>query len=58
MVEIKDWIRGLNFVGLIGEVVDCLKMDVDLPAKQSIKQNSSIATAIEKEGTVIYDKSL
>ena len=56
VVETEDWVRGLNFVGLIGEVVDCLEIDVDLLAKRSIKPDSSIAIAIERDGRVIYDK--
>jgi len=55
MVDTEDWVRGLNFVGLIGEVADCLDMDVDLIAKRSIKPGSRIASSIEQEGQVIYD---
>jgi len=57
VVETEDWVRGLNFVGLIGEVVDCLDMDVDLIARRSITPGSSIADAIEHEGQVIYDRA-
>ena len=56
IVETEDWVRGLRFVGLIGEVVDCLNMDVDLIARRSIKPGSDIALAIEREGRLIYDK--
>ena len=56
VVDTEEWVRGLEFVGLIGDVVECLNIDVDLIAQRSIKPGTDIALAIEREGRVIYDK--
>jgi len=56
MVETESWVRGLNFVGIIGEIAENLNIEVDLIAKRSIKPESHIAMEIEKDGMVIYDR--
>jgi hypothetical protein len=57
VLETENWVRGLHFVGILGDIIDSLNTDVDLIAQRSIKPNSFIAKEIERSGRVIYDRT-
>ena len=48
-------LRGLDFIGILGEVKDRLDMEVELIPKRAIIPNTPIDYAIKQEGVVIYE---
>ena len=50
-------LRGLDFVGLLENLVNALGKDVDLIDKSHIEPDSVILREIESGGVVLYEKS-
>lgn len=56
-IDTNGKLRGLDFVGLIENLVDILGIDIDLIDKSHIEPDSLIIQEIENGGMVIYEKS-
>ncbi len=55
-IDTNGKLKGLDFVGLLEEIVDTLGMDIDLIDKSHIDSDSLIIQEIEKDGLILYEK--
>lgn len=56
-IDTNNKLKGLDFIGLLENLVEALGKDVDLIDKSHIEPDSLIYQEIENGGTVIYEKS-
>jgi len=56
VIDSKGEIRGLNFYGVLDEIVDTLNLDVDLFEASEIRQDSLIHNEVMEQGVVIYER--
>lgn len=56
-IDTNGQLKGLEFVGLIENLVDTLGIDIDLIDKSHIERNSLIIEEIENGGMIIYEES-
>ncbi|MCL2086729.1 MAG: nucleotidyltransferase domain-containing protein [Oscillospiraceae bacterium] len=50
-------LRGFNFFGLLGDIVETLDKRVDLLDERGIHNDSPVRFALQKEGIALYEKS-
>ncbi len=55
-IDSNGKLKGLDFIGLLEELVNALGKDIDLFDKSHIEPESSILKEIETEGVVLYEK--
>jgi predicted nucleotidyltransferase len=53
---VDSGLRGLNFVGLLGEITEAVDKNVDLIDVTHVESGSPIQREIESTGIVIYEK--
>ena len=56
LVDTDDNTRGLKLFGILGEIKDVLKLDVDLIVQRMVIENSAIDIEIKNTGVLIYEK--
>lgn len=56
-IDTNRKLKGLDFVGLLGVLVNTLGVDIDLIDKSHIEPDSLIIQEIEDRGVIIYEKS-
>ena len=56
VIDSRGEIRGLNFYGVLDEIVETLNIDVDLFEVSEIRQNSTIESEIMELGVVLYER--
>ena len=55
-IDTDGKLKGLDFVGLLENLIEVLGKDIDLIDKMHIMPDSSILQEIENGGIVLYDK--
>ena len=55
-ILVDSGLRGLRFIGLLEDVREAVKMDVDLLDVSHIEKGSPVEEEIQKTGVVIYEK--
>jgi len=53
--EVRGWAK-LAIYGRITDVMDDLKMDIDIIHKNGLKRNSHMSEEVDKTGKVIYER--
>ncbi|HZX21191.1 MAG TPA: nucleotidyltransferase domain-containing protein [Clostridia bacterium] len=57
-IDTNGRLKGLDFVGLLEELIDVLGIDIDLIDKTHIEPDSLIIHEIETGGVVIYEEPI
>ena len=56
VIDSRGELRGLKFVGVMGDVIDALEKDVDMFEIKEILRDSPIWNTIMTEGVTLYDR--
>jgi predicted nucleotidyltransferase len=56
-IDTNGQLKGLDFVGLLEQLVNLLDIEIDLFDSSHLESDSEILREIEKKGIVIYEKS-
>ena len=56
VIDSKGELRGIDFFGVLDEIVETLNMDVDLFEASEIRIGSPIQNEIIQQGVVIYER--
>ena len=56
VIDSRGELRGLNFYGVLDEIVEVLKVDVDLFEASEIRCGSPIQNEIIMQGVVLYER--
>ena len=56
VIDSKGELRGLDFYGVLEDMVETLNKDVDLFEASEIRQNSSIQNEIIEQGVILYER--
>jgi predicted nucleotidyltransferase len=57
LIDSNGKIRGIDFFGVLGDVVDTLKMPVDLIEASQIVEGGRIQQEINETGVLIYERT-
>ena len=56
VIDSRGEIRGIDFFGVLEDIVVTLNMDVDLIEASEIRQDSPLLDEIDKSGVTIYER--
>lgn len=56
VIDSRGELRGLNFYAVLEDMVETLKVNVDLFEVSEIRQNSPIQNEIVEQGVVLYER--